>query len=82
MISILLALLAALGGHPATPSDLSGGPASAAPSARTAAPARLSGGLHTSDVSGTPITVHSRAVGPAPAAGGRHTSDVSGTPIT
>jgi hypothetical protein len=81
MISILLALLAALGGHPVTPSDVSGGPVSA-PSARTAAPGRLSGGLHTSDVSGTPITVHSRAVGPAPASGGRHTSDVSGTPIT
>ncbi len=82
MISILLALLAALGGHPVIPTDVSGGPTGVAPFARTAAPGRLSGGLHPSDVSGTPITVHSRAVGPAPTSARRHTSDVSGTPIT
>lgn len=82
MISILLALLAALGGHPLTPSDVSGGPITVAPHAQTAAPGPLSGGLHTSDVSGTPITVHSRAVGAPARASGRRTLDVSGTPIT
>lgn len=50
MISMLLALLAALGGYLVVPSDVSG------TSTVTSGP--VSGGMHTSDVSGGP-TGHS-----------------------
>jgi hypothetical protein len=79
-VSILVALLTALGGHLVTPSDVSGGPIGV--HSQATAPGRLSGGMHTSDVSGTPITVHSRAVGAPARTSGRCTQDVSGTPIT
>lgn len=51
MISMLLALLAALGGNLIVPSDVSGVPITV-----TSGP--VSGGMHTSDVSGGP-TGHS-----------------------
>ncbi|MEA2687511.1 MAG: hypothetical protein QOD51_118 [Candidatus Eremiobacteraeota bacterium] len=56
MISILLALLAAVGAHPVTPSDVSGGPVSVAPQTRTVVAGRLAGAMHTSDVSGGPVS--------------------------
>ncbi len=79
-VSILAALLAALGSHLATPADVFGGPVSG--HGQATAPGRLSGGMHTSDVSGTPITVHSGAAGTPARTSGRRTQDVSGTPIT
>jgi hypothetical protein len=58
IVSLLLALLAAIGGHPMSTSDVSGGPVSVASHSQpVAVSGRVSGGMHTSDVSGGPVSI-------------------------
>lgn len=55
IVSLLIAFLAAVGGHVVTPSDVYGGPVSVH-SQPTPAPSGISGGVHTSDVYGGPVS--------------------------
>ena len=55
-VSILLALVAAVGGHVVMPSDILGGPVSVSQSQPTPAPHAAVGGIHTSDVLGGPVS--------------------------